>query len=181
MTRLFSLCLILIVAACTTARIPHQTVSIGEDVSLDLPLPPGFPGTFEERTRLRISANGEGATVNVYAMFNRAAGLVRVTHPTGPTLLDVEWSGDGISERRNTQLPDEIRSEELLAALYILLWPGERVAASLSPGATFVEQGPVRAVQTFDRTVMVLRQIGNRVVVDHYDYGYRFEIAGFTP
>jgi len=180
MTRLISLCLLVMLTACVSNREAVEIVSIGEDVSMRLPLPPSYPGTIEDRARVRISANGEGVTVNASMRFSPTQALVRIAHPTGATLLDIEWNESGIFERRSNQLPSQFRSEELLAALFIALWPAAQIDAALPAHASLVQFRDGRAIEALERTVLTIRQTRNAIQIDHYDYGYSFEIAGLN-
>ncbi len=180
MTRLISLCLLLFVAACTTTRTPVEYVSIAEDIEIRLPRPPGFPGQYEDQTRLRLSANGEGGTVNAIIQMTPDLVFFRISHPTGPTLLEADWTADGIVERRAPRVPQQLRAEEMLATLFIALWPAEQVRAALPAHASLKEYPDGRAIEAMERTVLAVRRTRRGLLIDHFDYGYNFEVAGLN-
>jgi hypothetical protein len=159
-----------------------RDVFFGRDVKLTLPLRPGYPGPFEASQT--VVARHEGRTVAFQAAlaFSEAEARVTLVAPSGPRILSLAWTEDGITEERTMLAPDQLRGVDVLADIFLCLWPAEMVRTALGSGAAIDVTGAVRTIRTADRVVAEiseepLAEGATRHVLRNLDRGYSLTIV----
>lgn len=107
---------------------------IAEDVVLTLPSPPAYPEvrTLSQIVRARYGER-EAAFEAVLDLSPERAGIV-ITILGGPRLATLTWTEDGVEEERTLLAPTGVPVENILADIFLVVWPEEAVAASLPEG-----------------------------------------------
>lgn len=107
------------------------TARLGDGVELRLPTPPGYP---EARTLSQIIRFDYGSRSGVIeatlALTPERADIV-LTAPAGPRLATIAWTRNGVDVDRTVLAPLDLPVENILADVFVLLWPREAVAQAL--------------------------------------------------
>ncbi len=180
---LAGLALIVVISGCTTRDTSRtREVAIGRGLSLDLPMPPGYP---RETTVLQtVQGVYAGRRLTFQALTFLAADEVRVimTLPGGPRIMTIEWSALGVTTERTALAPAELMGENVLADMVISLWELRALRAALPDSAEVTEAHGVRTVGGEGREVVTVRYAGNtvktrRMVLTNHDFGYELVIS----
>lgn len=152
---------------------------IGRDIQLSLPTPPGYP----EPISLFQTATGRKDHRKV--AFQAALELspdrvdVVILAPAGPRVLSILWTGEGVVEDRSLMAPDGLTGLNILADIFVSLWPLEAVEAALPAGVTVSEEGGARRIASDGRVVLevVSGPPGSaQQVLRNLDFGYEMTI-----
>lgn len=159
-----------------------RDVSFGRDVKLTLPLRPGYPGPFEASQT--VVARHEGRTVAFQAAlaFSEAEARVTLVAPSGPRILSLAWTEGGVTEERTMLAPEQLRGVDVLADIFLCLWPADAVRTALGAGATMEIVGATRTIRTADRVVTEITEEpsadgATRHVLRNLDRGYSLTIV----
>ena len=177
------LALLIFASGCATRDTARsQDVSIGREISLTLPMPPGYP---REITFLQTVQGSYGAQRRTFqSLVSLAADEVRVimTLPGGPRIMTIRWSPQGVTTERTALAPAELLGENVLADLMITLWDPDAAGAALSDNATITEADGVRTIRSAGRDVITVRYAdgasdSERMVLVNHDFGYELVIS----
>jgi len=159
-----------------------RDVVFGREVKLKLPLRPGYPEPLEASQT--VVARHEDRTVAFQAAlsFSDAEARVTLVAPSGPRILSLVWTEAGVAEERTMLAPDQLRGVDVLADIFLCLWPAEAVRTALGDGASIDVVGAVRTIRTADRTVVEITEEPagegvTRHVLRNLDRGYSLTIV----
>lgn len=177
---ILALCALAASCASTPAAAPLQA-RIASDVLLTLPLPPGYPDT---RVIQQIGQGRYGEHESAFeAVLSLAPARVEIvlTMLGGPRLATITWDEAGIREARSPFAPDEVPVQNILADVFVSMWPAEAVAHALPEGVRLsVEEDGARTVSRGDEVlVSVIPDAENpaRSVVRNALFGYEVIIV----
>lgn len=140
--------LLLTVTGCATApRDPsHATAGaelqarIAPDIVLTLPSPPAYPQT---RTLMQAGqirhGDRQAAFESILALSPDEVEIVITMAGGGLRLSTITWTAAGVRETRSPIAPDSIPVANILADIFIALWPAEAINAALPEGVTLTE------------------------------------------
>lgn len=159
-----------------------REVEFGRGVKLILPTRPGFPGPLEASQT--VVARHEDRTVAFQAALSLSDDQARVTlvAPSGPRILTLVWTEAGIAEERTMLAPEQLRGVDVLADIFMCLWPTEAVRSALGGDATIETAGAVRTIRAPDRAVVEITEEqtaagATRHVLRNLDRGYSLTIV----
>jgi hypothetical protein len=108
-----------------------------------------------------------------------------VTAPSGPRLATVTWTGNGIKEDRTLLAPDGIPVENILADVFILLWPRPALVQALPPGADVRDEADgSRTVSRNGTPIVEIKpdpQDRTRRTLRNLAFNYELTIVDSTP
>lgn len=157
-----------------------RTIALGHGVGLTLPPLPGYP----EQTRLSqlISTTVNGSTQHIQSALTLGPDLVTVVFsvPGGPPALSVQWSAQGIVERKESIVPPGLNGQRILADIFLSHWPTTKIQSQLS-GGRLADFGAERRVTSADgRGVMTIQTIQSgeraRLTLNNAAQGYSLVI-----
>jgi hypothetical protein len=171
----------LVAGGCALSPPPSAApvTPIGRDLSLRLPVPPGYAET------VSLSQTATGRRGEQSVAFQAGLELsperveVVILAPAGPRVLTVTWDGRGVREKRTPLAPERLAGLNILGDIFVSLWPLEAVAAALPPGAEVTEEGGVRRIAQGGRTVLEVTAGGPgeaRQRLRNLDFGYEMSI-----
>ena len=157
-------------------------VVIARDIVLSLPRKPGFP---ENRLLFQtLVARYEGRTRAFQATVSLSADRAEIVllAPSGPRILKLDWTEDGIVETRSNLAPDDLDSLNILADIFLTIWPKDAVNAALSNDGVLLTGGDDREIWRNEDRVIDLQSDGvddhgrhhSRLV--HIERGYVLDI-----
>lgn len=159
-----------------------RDVVFGRDVKLTLPVRPGFPGPLEASQT--VVARHEDRTVAFQAALSLSEAEARVTlvAPSGPRILSLAWTDAGVTEERTMLAPAQLRGVDVLADIFMCLWPVDSVRAALGDGLSIDVVAAVRTIRTADRAVVEITEEpaaegATRHVLRNLDRGYSLTIV----
>lgn len=148
MVRALIVSLMTVLAGCASS--PDEgalRAFIAQDVALTLPTPPGYPDT---QTVVQTGHARYGERQAAFeAILSLAPERVEIvlTMPAGPRLATIVWDGEGVRQDRSILAPDGVPVENILADLFIAVWPADAVSAALPEDARLnVDEAGVRTV-----------------------------------
>jgi hypothetical protein len=157
------------------------TAHIAEDVALTLPTPPGYP---ETRT---IVQTGRARYGERQAAFEAVLSLapdrteIVLTMLAGPRLATIVWDGDGVHEDRSVFAPPGVPVENILADIFVAVWPEEAVAESLPEGVSLVvDEHGGRTIERDGQVILAVAQDeadAARTLVRNDAFGYEVAIV----
>ncbi|WP_420478913.1 DUF3261 domain-containing protein [Brevundimonas sp. FT23028] len=142
------LTLVLAVTGCATApREPSRATAgaalqarIAPDIVLTLPTPPAYPQT---RTLMQAGqirhGNRQAAFESILSLSPEEVEIVITMAGGGLRLSTIRWTTEGVLETRSPIAPDSIPVANILADIFIALWPAEAINAALPEGVTLTE------------------------------------------
>ncbi len=109
-------------------------VQIAPGASLNLPLPPGYPQarSLHQVVRAQYGAR-RGAFEAVLSLAPERVDIVLIA-PSGPRLASIAWDKLGITRTGTQAGLGAAPAENVLADIFLCLWPREAVAAALPAG-----------------------------------------------
>lgn len=130
---------------------------IADDLTLVLPTPPGYP---EERT---IIQTGRAQFGERRAAFEAVLALgaerteIVLMMPAGPRLSTIVWDATGVHEDRAPFVPDSLPVENILADIFVTVWPEASVAGTLPEGVTMdVAADGGRTIRRGDQIILTV-------------------------
>ncbi|WP_420471503.1 DUF3261 domain-containing protein [Brevundimonas sp. FT23042] len=161
------LTLMLAVAGCaTTPREPSRATAgaalqarIAPDIVLTLPTPPAYPQT---RTLMQAGqirhGDRQAAFESILSLSPEEVEIVITMAGGGLRLSTIRWTAEGVLETRSPIAPDSIPVANILADIFIALWPTEAINAALPEGVTLTETADGgRQVRRGDELVSEIR------------------------
>jgi Protein of unknown function (DUF3261) len=175
--RALMLCLAL--GACASAPPEGPRARIAKNLELSLPTPPGYPETrtIAQTVRARYGILS-GAFESVTSLSPDAVDIV-VTAAFGPRLATIHWDKDGVREERTLLAPEGVPVENLLADMFVSLWPPEAVIAALPAGVELIiaEDG-ARTLRKDGVAIMeIRRESETRMTARNFALGYEITIV----
>lgn len=114
---------------------PLHVARISESTQIILPRPPGYPQTRNMVQTIRVQYAEKRAAFEAALSLSPEVVEIVVTAPSGPRLATITWTSEGIKEDRTLLAPEGIPVENILADVFILLWPRAALVAALPPDA----------------------------------------------
>lgn len=114
---------------------------ISETTQINLPRPPGYPQTRNLLQTIRVQYADKRAAFEAALSLSPDVVQIVVTAPSGPRLATITWTSTGIKEDRTLLAPEGIPVENILADVFILLWPRAALVTAL-PSDAEVRDGP---------------------------------------
>lgn len=114
---------------------PLHVARISETTRITLPRPPDYPQTRNLLQTIRVQYADKRAAFEAALSLSRDVVEIVVTAPSGPRLATITWTSTGIKEDRTLLAPEGIPVENILADVFILLWPRAALIAALPSDA----------------------------------------------
>jgi hypothetical protein len=140
-----------------TAQQEGLRAEIADDLTLVLPTPPGYP---EERTIIQTGRAQFGerrmAFEAVLALGFERTEIVLMM-PAGPRLSTIVWDATGVHEDRAPFVPDSLPVENILADIFVTVWPEASVVGTLPEGVTMdVAENGTRTIRRGDEIILTV-------------------------
>jgi hypothetical protein len=169
-------------AGCTTVRpVEGRVAPLGKSLELQLPATPGYPEKFDA-TQTIIAQYGERRTAlqAVLTLSPDKADVV-LTSANGPRILSITWTGKGIYEDRTALAPAELKGVNILADIFMSLWPAASVQAALPEGVTVSETAKGRTIASSGHVIVEIETLeagaaSSRQKLTNKDFGYSLTI-----
>jgi len=183
MVRPLILALAALTAGCaSTPDEPRPTARIAADVALTLPLPPGYPDTrsIVQTGRARY-ADHQAAFEAVLTLSPERAEIVLIMLG-GPRLATITWDETGIAEDRSVFAPDSVPVENILADIFLSVWPAEAVAEALPEGVELVVDADIgaRTIRRGEEIIAIITPDPDdprRTLIRNEAFGYEVAIV----
>jgi hypothetical protein len=166
---------------CVSAPEDALEAKIARDVALTLPMPPAYPET------TTIVQTGHARYGERQAAFEAVLSLapdraeIVLTMLGGPRLATIVWDNAGIYEDRALFVPKSVPVENIVADIFVTVWPAEAVKASLPEGTTLtVAEDGGRTISRGDEMIVTATPSpadSNRTVVRNIPFGYEVAIV----
>lgn len=157
---------------------------IAEDVALVLPSPPGYPETRTMTQVVRARYGAQGAVFESVLSLSPDEVTIIITVLGGPRVATLTWNEDGVREDRTLLAPAGVPVENILADLFLVVWPDEAVAEALPEGVVLVRgENGVRLLQKDGETIVEVTADAadpSRAVVRNLAFGYEVAITTQT-
>lgn len=170
--------------AAGCASTPGETgprAHIAADVELTLPAPPGYPGpkTIVQTGRARY---GERLMAfEAVLTLGAERSEIILTMAGGPRLATITWDEGGVHEDRAPFVPDDVPVENILADIFVSVWPADAVQTALPEGVTLaVAENGGRTIQRGESTIMTIapdEANAARTIVRNEAFGYEVAIV----
>lgn len=184
----FAMALACLLAACSTVRtlLPgseatHE-IEIAREAVLRLPAAPEIETPFEELQTLIASYDGQ--TSAFQASISAYDGEVHVVllAMSGPRIMDIVWTENGISETRSTFAPARLSGLNILADIFLVRWPEGDVRQALPEGLELTASDALRVIsrnstQLVEVTYGLMDDQGRaHTRLTHHERGYSLSI-----
>ncbi len=171
-------------AACNGERPPPgpegPRANIAPDVTVELPVLPGYPETRTYSQVLRARYGWRSATLETVLSLAPEAVEAVLTVPGGPRVATVRWNGEGVSVDRTVFTPPDLAPENMMADLFIAYWPVEMVRDALPRGVTLdVAETGARTVRRGDEVILTIApdaEAPNRLAISNALLNYELTI-----
>jgi hypothetical protein len=160
------------------------TARIADDVALTLPTPPDYP---EQRT---IVQTGRARYGELQAAFEAVISLaperteIVLAVVSGPRLATIVWDEEGVREDRTLFAPVGVPVENILADIFVAVWPAEAVEDSLPDGVSLtVDENGTRTIGRDGVVIMTVAPDAadaSRTLVRNDAFGYEVAIVSQT-
>jgi hypothetical protein len=156
-----ALILALTLAACGGERPPPglggPRANIAQDVTVELPVLPGYPDARTYQQVLRARYGWRSATLETVLSLAPEAVEAVLTVPGGPRVATVRWNAEGVSVDRTVFTPPDLQPENMMADLFIAYWPEEMVREILPRGVTLdVAESGARTVRQGETVILAI-------------------------
>lgn len=157
-------------------------VSIAERVVLSLPATPGYP---EERLLFQtLIGRYEARTRGFQATLSLSPERVEIIllAASGPRVMELAWTAEGIVETRSRLAPEDLDGLNILADIFISVWPKEAVAAALPQNAALLDGEGGREIWRGETRIIDIEHRGvddagrSRSRLTHLERGYVLDI-----
>ena len=148
------------IAACTTTsktladRHDGYEVPIARDVILTLPKRPGLAEPFSESQTLIGNYDGQTKAFQAHVTSEPDKFSVVLLTVSGPRIMNIDWTADGIEQERFIIAPDELDALNILADIFLVRWPEGIIRAALPAGAELKVSETSRMVERDDMTLV---------------------------
>jgi hypothetical protein len=181
-----------ILAGCAATSLPPTTPAgtavIGHGASLVLPRPPGYPGRKSLSQSVIADARGRRMAFDAVLDLSPEAVEIAIAAPNGPRLGEISWNSEGVSPLDPKVVPKGLRSENLLADVYMMLWPKAQVESALRPAGEVRdlpgESGRTILVAGVPRVTIVTVPVvggGTRTTLRNLDFHYSLTLISAPP
>lgn len=178
---LLSLALALTLAACASK--PDQgeggpRANIARDITVTLPVEPGYPEAVTYSQILRARYGWRSATLETVLSLSPEIAEIVLTVPGGPRVATVRWNSEGVSVDRTVFTPPDLAPENMMADIYIAFWPVDAVREMLPRGVVLDVVGERgRIVRQDDRVILTIEADGeNRLIIRNAELNYELTI-----
>lgn len=179
------LALAVAVSACSRADPAEDgrlRAHIAEDVALTLPSPPGYPETRALSQIVRARYGERAAAFEAILDLSPDQVTVIITVLGGPRIATLTWNEDGVEEERTLLAPAGVPVENIVADIFLVVWPAQAIAESLPEGVELVtdESGSHRRIQRNGETLVEVTPDPadpSRVVVRNTAFEYEVAIT----
>lgn len=131
--------------------------NIAADVTVELPVLPGYPEAVTYSQVLRARYGWRSATLETVLSLSPETVEAVLTVPGGPRVATVRWNSEGVSVDRTVFTPPDLAPENMMADLFIAYWPEEMVRQILPAGVTLeVAADGVRKVQQGETAILTI-------------------------
>lgn len=167
---------------CHTVRpVNGEATPIGKNLDMRLPAIPNYPGHFSATQTVIGNYGGQKGAFQAVLDFSPDKATVVITAVSGPRILGVTWTSQGIVEDRTPLAPENLKGISILGDIFVALWPIEAVQRAMPEGVTVTVDGNIRRVKTADRVVEEVETkpsdgAAMRQEVRNLDFGYRLTI-----
>lgn len=155
--------------------------NLSDDVALHLPMPPAYP---EERTLMqtvRAQYGEERQAFEALLSLSPSEVEIVVTAASGPRLSTIRWDKDGVHEDRTVLVPQGMPVANILADLFVSLWPREAVEKALPRGVDVRDEaGGGRTILVHGAPLIEVRPVAehpDRQTVTNHARGYVLTIT----
>lgn len=185
MVRALVLVAAVLAAACSHRPEPsddgHLRAHIAEDVVLTLPTPPAFPETRTLRQVVRAHYGERQAAFESVLSLSPETATVVITMIGGPRVATLTWDRAGVHEERTVLAPGGVPVENILADIFLTVWPAEAVMEALPEGVELISgENGARLVRRGEEVLVeITPDPGDptRTVVRNFAFGYEVTIT----
>jgi len=151
----------LTLAACNGERPPPAPggprANIAADVTVELPVLPGYPETRTYSQILRARYGWRSATLETVLSLSPEQVEIVLTVPGGPRVATVRWNELGVVAERTVFTPPDLAPENMMADIFIAFWPEEMVREILPSGVTLdVGADGARTVRRGEEVILTI-------------------------
>lgn len=175
------LALALTLVACASK--PEQgeggpRANIARDVTITLPVEPGYPEAVTYTQVLRARYGWRSATLETVLSLSPEIAEIVLTVPGGPRVATVRWNNEGVSVDRTVFTPPDLAPENMMADIYIAYWPADLVRQMLPRGLVLDLVGErTRIVRKDDRVILTIEaESETRIVIRNAELNYELTI-----
>jgi hypothetical protein len=181
MVRTLVLASVALLAACASQpdASPARAL-IAPDVALTLPTPPAYPETRTIMQTARAKYGPTEAAFEAVVSLSPEQAEIVIAILGGPRLATISWDETGVHEERTPIAPPQVPTANILADLFVALWPLEAVAAALPEGVTVAEADGVRTISQGGTAIMIVTPDSTnpaRSVVRNEAFGYEVRVV----
>lgn len=174
----------LALGACNGERPPQglggPRANIARDVTVELPVLPGYPETVTYTQVLRARYSWRSATLETVLALSPETVEAVLTVPGGPRVATVRWNAEGVSVDRTVFTPPDLAPENMMADLFIAYWPMEMVREILPRGVVLdVSEAGMRTVRQGETVILLIEpdaQTPNRLHIKNELLNYELTI-----
>jgi hypothetical protein len=182
------LLLALLAAACSFGAKPSPDgrvrAHIAEDVEIALPSPPSFPETRTLHQIVRAQYGERSAAFESVVSLSPETVSIVITAIGGPRVATITWDASGVQEERTVLAPGGVPVENILADMFLSIWPEDAVRAALPEGVELaMDEDGGRALRRGEESIVeIMRDPANasRTVVKNHAFGYEVAITSQT-
>lgn len=185
LTLLLLLATPLALSACVgmgaTQRVLDHSTPLTANARLTLPQAPDYPRT--ETLIQTVIGQYEDRRTAFQAVLELSPERVRIvlTAASGPRIMSIDWTDEGITIDRAAIAPDEVSGLEILGDIFLTLWPHEQVADTLPSDLFMSDAGATRSISSLDgRIVQIIHGEtdagARRTTLENHAFGYKLTI-----
>lgn len=131
--------------------------NIARDVTIELPLLPGYPEARVYSQVLRARYGWRSATLETVLTLGPEAVEIVLTVPSGPRVATVRWNEGGVGVDRTVFTPPDLAPENMMADIFIAFWPEHMVREALPAGVRlYVADDGARSVRRGDDVILTI-------------------------
>lgn len=133
-----------------TRQIVDRSTPLSAGARLTLPQAPNYPRT--ETLIQTVIGQYEDRRTAFQAVLDLSPERVHIvlTAASGPRIMSIDWTGEGITVDRAAIAPDELSGLEILGDIFLTLWPHEQVADALPSDVFMSNGGAMRFITSLD-------------------------------
>lgn len=158
-----------------------RDVEFARGAVLTLPAQPGFPGPYEATQTVVARYEDRTAAFQAALAFSETEARVTLIAPSGPRILTLDWKNGAVAEDRTLLAPANLRGVDVLADIFLTMWPEETVRSALHDGVTIATDGQTRRIATADRALVEITDMSaegfTRHTLRNLDRGYTLSIT----
>lgn len=153
---------------------------IAEGVQLNLPVPPNFPQAETLQQLGRARYGDRRLAFDAVLTLSQPSAEIVIAAAGGPRLATIHWDSAGIRKTLSARAPRNIPIENLLADVFLLLWPPEAITAALPEDVIFRQAD--NGARTLSRNGEVMLEItpepgdATRTLIRNHAFGYEISV-----